>query len=569
MSECLKDIFHAITINDKEWINEKLSQDRLDSCEYTFANNFVWGKVYYVEVGELFGCGIFRYKKNGRCSYSFPFGNGDKKRVIAFLLEESKKQDCKLNIYPVLEHNRKEILEWFPGMFELEGNRDNYDYVYTVERLSTLSGRKLHGKRNHIARFKDNNDWSYEPLDISNKAECSKMAELWITMREDKWNEDMSSEMEALQRALKYFDELGLIGGVLRKNGDIVAFSIGEKLNKDTLVVHFEKAYPDLQGAYPMINQQLILNEGQSYKYVNREEDTGDLGLRKAKLSYYPEFLVEKYTATREKVVFASEFDREQIISLWNTCFGDEREYIEFYLDNRFTNDNMLVVFEDNKLVSMASFLSAEITINGEKISAKYVYAVATHPKYRKRGLAAEILNRAKEKYQCPLILQPVDEALEQYYEKLGFKNSFIAVQKTYIKPESTDIETQCIIKDIKPEKYKQLRDSFFECEGYVEWDESAIKYAIMENQFCGGKAFRLVDLTDNTQSVILCRPKKNTLFILEAGIDILKLKENIRVILDYTGTKEAYIQNKGGMLWMPDNIKGLNEKGYFRLTLE
>lgn len=569
MAKCLKDIFHTITIDDKDWVNEKLSQDRLVSCEYTFANNFVWGKQYQVEVGELFGCGVIRYRENGSCSYSFPFGNGDKKKVIGFLLEESERNDCKLNLSSLLAHNRKEILEWFPGMFELEGNRDEYDYVYTVERLSTLAGRKLHGKRNHIARFKDGNDWSYERLNADNKSECVEMAKLWITMREDKWNEDMSSEMEALQTALKYFDELGLIGGVIRKSGEIVAFSIGEALNKDTLVVHFEKAYPNLQGAYPMINQQFVLNEGKSYKYVNREEDTGDLGLRKAKLSYYPEFLVEKYIATHERVVFASEFDREQIISLWNTCFGDEREYIEFYLDNRFTSENMLVIFEDNKLVSMASFLPAEITINGEKKSSKYVYAVATHPEYRKKGLAAEILNRAKEKYQCPLILQPVDEALERYYEKLGFKASFVITEKTYIKPEVTHLETQCIIKDIKPEKYKQLRDSFFEGEGYVEWDESAIKYALMENKFCGGKAFRLVDLTDNTQSVILCREEKNTLFILEAGIEISKLKENIGLILDYTGTKEAYIQNKGGMLWLPDDIKHMEGKGYLRLTLE
>ena len=90
-----------------------------------------------------------------------------------------------------------------------------------------------------------------------------------------------------------------------------------------------------------------------------------------------------------------------------------------------------------------------------------------------------------------------------------------------------------------------------------------------MENKFCGGKAFRLVDLTDNTQSVILCREEKNTLFILEAGIEISKLKENIGLILDYTDTKEAYIQNKGGMLWLPEDISGIEDKGYLRLTLE
>ena len=171
--ESLKDIFHTITIEDKVWIDIKLKQDSLDSCEYTFANNFVWGKQYHVETGQLFGCGIFRYKKNGRCSYSFPFGDGEKKKVIEYLLAESKNNGCKLNMYPVLEQGRIQLLQWFPGMFEIEGNRDNYDYVYTVERLATLKGRKLHGKRNHIARFKDSNDWSYELLTVNNKYECS------------------------------------------------------------------------------------------------------------------------------------------------------------------------------------------------------------------------------------------------------------------------------------------------------------------------------------------------------------------------------------------------------------
>lgn len=567
--ESLKDIFHTITIEDKAWIDIKLKQDNLDSCEYTFANNFVWGKQYQVEAGEIFGCGIFRYKKNGRCSYSFPFGNGEKKKVIEYLLTESKNNGCKLNMYPVLEQGRIQLLQWFPEMFEIEGNRDNYDYVYTVERLATLKGRKLHGKRNHIARFKDSNDWSYEPLTHDNKAECSEMAKLWINMREEKWNEDMAHEMEALERALEYFDELELIGGVLRKSGGIVAFSIGEALNDETFVVHFEKAYPDLQGAYPMINQQLVINEGQNYNYVNREEDTGDLGLRKAKLSYYPEFLVNKYTATQERIVFASEFDKEQIIKLWNIGFGDDREYINFYWENRFENNNMLVIHEDNKIVSMASFLPVNITINGEKYNAKYVYAVATIPEYQKRGLATEIINHAKDKYKEPLILQPANEGLQSYYEGLGFKNVFVEgnSKKININNEA-DIVNEWIIKDITPQKYKQLRDSFFENEGYVEWNEEAVKYALAENEFCNGKAFRIVDLSENTENIILFRISDNCLYILETTIDIEQLQKNIALLLEYTQTKEAYIENKGGMLWLPDEIERDVNGGYLNLTL-
>ena len=127
-----------------------------------------------------------------------------------------------------------------------------------------------------------------------------------------------------LNQAMKYFDELHLEGGILRKAGEIVAFTIGERLNSDTYVVHFEKAFPEIQGAYPMINQQFVMHNCQEYSYVNREDDAGDEGLRKAKLSYYPDILLKNYTARRFKmeIRFATKRDdstdkRDLASGLW------------------------------------------------------------------------------------------------------------------------------------------------------------------------------------------------------------------------------------------------------------
>ena len=105
---------------------------------------------------------------------------------------------------------------------------------------------------------------------------------------------DKNAEMCVTLNSLRLFKELELIGGILRIDGEIVAFTMGEPMSDDTFVVHIEKAYADIQGAYPMINQQFVEHECASYKYINREEDTGSEGLRKAKLSYRPAFLVEK-----------------------------------------------------------------------------------------------------------------------------------------------------------------------------------------------------------------------------------------------------------------------------------
>ena len=196
-----------------------------------------------------------------------------------------------------------ELLEQiFPGKYEIEYDRDFADYIYEVPKMISLAGKKLHGKRNHINKFKENYpDWSYEILTKENLEECILMAEEWKARNLCGEKGEKHAEFCVTKRALKQFEELGLKGGVLRTGQGIVAFTLGEELNKEMFVVHIEKAFADVQGAYPMINQQFLIHEAEKYKYVNREDDTGAEGLRKAKLSYYPAFLQEKGTVTKKK----------------------------------------------------------------------------------------------------------------------------------------------------------------------------------------------------------------------------------------------------------------------------
>jgi len=190
----------------------------------------------------------------------------------------------------------------FPGKYEIEYDRDVADYVYETEKMISLAGKKLHGKRNHINKFKENNpDWSYESLTAENLNECLDMAEEWKNRNLCSEKGEKHVEFCVTKRALKQFQELGLKGGILRDGNRIVAFTLGEELNREMFVVHIEKAFADVQGAYPMINQQFLIHEASNYLYVNREEDTGAEGLRKAKLSYYPAFLQEKGNVTVKK----------------------------------------------------------------------------------------------------------------------------------------------------------------------------------------------------------------------------------------------------------------------------
>ena len=127
------------------------------------------------------------------------------------------------------------------------------------------------------------------------------MALKWRNLNGCEDDEEKNAEMCVSLNSLRLFRELNLVGGVLRVEGEIVAFTMGEKLCEDTFVVHIEKAYADVDGAYPMINQQFVQHECRDYQYVNREEDTGADGLRQAKMSYRPAFLEEKGYVTLKK----------------------------------------------------------------------------------------------------------------------------------------------------------------------------------------------------------------------------------------------------------------------------
>lgn len=588
--------FHEITLEDQKWMKERFAEDSRNACEYTFANNYIWRKVYDVHAAELFGCAVIRFRRGKDYIYSYPAGAGDQKAAVIALRSICREEGRKLLLSPLCEADQKQLAGWFPGEFLITANRDNFDYIYSREKLSTLAGKKLHGKRNHIARFKDGEDWSYEPMNEENLEECRQMTYSWIRMRAEKWNGEMEEEVMVLHEGFDHRKELGLIGGVLRKGGEMVAFSMGEPLNSETFVVHFEKAYPDMQGAYPMINQQFVLNECQDYTYINREEDTGDPGLRKAKLSYYPEILLKKYVAEESPVVYADRGrDGEQIKKIWQTCFGDEEEYITYYLDHRMTEDNMLVIYRDGKAVSMASFLPAEYLSGGAYVSVRYVYAVATLPEYRGQGLASGILKFARDRFEEPLILAPAEESLSAYYEKMGFQRAFEAeeqeMREVRIEDEGEQKNIRSLelrgqeegvmeaVEPVTPEEYVKIRDNLFEKEGYVRWDVEAVRYAMELSAFCGGGTIAVVEEDDSAKEegtkesqkdILMYDVHGDTLIVRETTLEEKRLSALLSELLKETGARKAVYGHMPGMIWLPDSMQDMKIKGdgYLNLTL-
>ena len=290
--------FSPIAISDKQWVTERLMNSGLMGCIYSFGNNFIWGKLYQLMILDYNGFLISKSEYNGVTSYSFPIGHGDLKAVIQDLIADACHRQVPFMMRGIEEGAAQAIQNLMPSVFDFETVRGDSDYIYSREKLTTLAGKKMQKKRNHIARFKDNPNWSYEPITRSNIEECRQMNADWIKKYADLADSGLQDESQAVNRAFNYYFDLGFEGGLLRRDGRVIAFTMGEPLNKDTYVVHIEKAYHDIQGAYPMMNQQFVTHCCQAYAYINREEDANDEGLRKSKLSYYPEILLTKYQAT-------------------------------------------------------------------------------------------------------------------------------------------------------------------------------------------------------------------------------------------------------------------------------
>ena len=293
--------------SDKAWVDALLAQADYRGCDYNFTNLFVWSRAYGQEIAQVNGFLVTHLCGRMGCSYMYPAGSGDLAAAIDILAREADERRQPLRLVCLTTRQMEELDRLMPGRFAYEADRDGFDYLYDIDRLADLTGKKLHAKRNHINRFMDNNpSWVYEEITPQTLPECLEMDKEWYRrsmVREGAAEErDLGDEGIALRTAMDHYPALGLEGGLIRVYGEVVDFTMGDRLNSDTYDVHFEKAYGELQGAYAMINREFarwVRAKHPNVRYLNREDDMGVEGLRKAKESYYPDRMVEKYAATQ------------------------------------------------------------------------------------------------------------------------------------------------------------------------------------------------------------------------------------------------------------------------------
>jgi len=298
-------IFHTPAAEDKGWIDPILASSPTRACEYHFTTIYLWGSHLHKAVARVGDRLVMRLFQGEQVRYLFPAGSGPLEPAIWAMEEDARACGVPLRMICLPQEFREELETAMPGQFSFRENRNTADYLYRVDKLADLSGRKLHGKRNHIHRFDDKfPDWMFEPLTEGNAAECVAMEQEWYTKRMEELDpvqrENLRHETAAVQEALGRFRELGLEGGLIRGEGRVLAFALGSPLGEDCFDIHFEKAFGDIQGAYTVITREMARHVRRRYPQVvwlNRGEDMGVEGLRKAKLSYYPDELLTKYSA--------------------------------------------------------------------------------------------------------------------------------------------------------------------------------------------------------------------------------------------------------------------------------
>lgn len=287
-------IFEPIDLKHKE-IYEKYTNKSYRNSEASFTNMFIWRKITNACIAVIADMLVLRVFFGGKYRFVMPFGNKENIHdCINKLLDYCNNNGYKLEIIGA-DSGFVEELSKISLKFSYHQDRNAQDYVYLSQSLAELSGKKLHSKRNHINKFKSSYSYEFTSLKNEHFETCIQKTEVWMNKKYDGNQQKYQTELDTVKCLFENYTKFNLIGGALFVDGELVAYTVGEGISNDTALVHVEKADVDYNGAFTVINNEFAKLLKDKYLYINREEDMGIEGLRKAKLSYKPEFLTDKY----------------------------------------------------------------------------------------------------------------------------------------------------------------------------------------------------------------------------------------------------------------------------------
>lgn len=484
--------FKHVSLMDKSKYESYHLDGKERGCEYSFANLNMWGQQNFAEIhGHL----VLFTHYGGKCLYPFPLGKGDKKAVLDAIMADAEERGISCCFTGIYEDDKETLEKLYPGKFRFTTDEGTYDYVYDINDLADLGGRKYHSKRNHIHRFSDiHPDYAITPISEDNIHLVKEMIDKWYELRlQVDPDGDYLMEQKAVGIALSRYRELELEGLMLMSGEEVLAVTMGSRMLDDTFDVHFEKALADVQGAYTVINCEFakyIRDKYPEVKYLDREEDMGIEGLRKAKLSYKPHHMIKKYWAHpiegNETVDEPADDQIPMLRELWTEAFGDGDEFLDMFFLRAFSKERSRCITSNGEVAAALYWFDCEH--KGEKIA--YIYAVATAKKYRGQRLCHVLMEdthkHLKDLEYAGAVLVPGSKALFDFYSGMGYE---ICSSVKEFECEASD--NHISVREINTEEYAELRRAYLP-EGGIIQEKGNLDFLEMQAKFYTGEDFLL-----------------------------------------------------------------------------
>lgn len=289
--------FKKLEPNDFTQFKEILNR-KYENSEASLTNMYIWQHYYnstFCIKDDIIYTIYDRYKDTYQAFMPYGEERNSIKVVDNLLNFFNEKLNCELTINLATQDFLKFLCNCGKYKIKCEELPNSFDYVYNVDDLIRLPGRKYHSKKNHFNSFSNKYEYEYKRYNKSMYEECINFCGNVIKQRTQNDIATYNSEMESIHKIFEVYDKLNLICSIITVNGEIVALSVSEQHTDDYALIHVEKAAYDYRGAYPVINRLTLENEFSNLKFVNREEDLGISGLRKAKRSYFPCKMIKKY----------------------------------------------------------------------------------------------------------------------------------------------------------------------------------------------------------------------------------------------------------------------------------
>ena len=454
--------FKDLSTSDRALIQRFTLYGERQNCDLSFSNLISWRFLYNTQFAVIDDYLVFRFHTGRHLAYMMPIpkpqvmedGSYRVKpcdecsvKVIRTIRDDSIAMGHPFLMLGVCNYMVDLIEQSFPDTFTIEPNRNFADYIYTRDKLINLSGKKLQSKRNHINKFKSlYPQYTYRPLTEDLIPQCLELEKQWRKVSKDDTDEQdldesLSIELRSMTRAFHRWDRLGLTGGTIWVDDKLVAFTFGCPINQTTFDVCVEKADVNYEGAFSIINQEFVKHLPEQYCYINREEDMGNEGLRRAKLSYHPDILLEKNTVMEKHPLREFE-DQDRILQetrdLWKLVFNDSDKFMDLYFSRVYKPKYNVTCQLNHHVVAALQTLPYALLYHGQELPAVYISGVSTHPDYRHQEIGNNLMRQAhfdlfyKNVVYAALI--PAEDWLYEWYAKCGYTPRITCL------PHSTDV---------------------------------------------------------------------------------------------------------------------------------